>query len=119
MSSRHIDAIFVGCDRVATNGDFANKIGTYTLAVLAEKHHVPFYVCTPSTTIDFSAKSAEDIEIEFRDPEEVRNMWYCLPMVSQEATILNPAFDLTPAALVTGYITEKGILLPPFSKESF
>ncbi|MEE0511684.1 MAG: S-methyl-5-thioribose-1-phosphate isomerase [Peptococcaceae bacterium] len=119
MSSRHIDAIFVGCDRVATNGDFANKIGTYTLAVLAEKHHVPFYVCTPSTTIDFSAKSAEDIEIEFRDPEEVRSMWYCQPMASQEATILNPAFDRTPAALVTGYITEKGILLPSFSKESF
>jgi len=119
MSTQKIDAIFVGCDRVAKNGDFANKIGTYTLAVMAEKHGIPFYVCTPSTTIDFSAENASDIQIEFRDPEEVRSMWYSAPMVAKDALILNPSFDCTPASLVTGYITERGILLPPFEKELF
>lgn len=119
LSTHHIDAIFVGCDRVAINGDFANKIGTYTLAVMAKTHNVPFYVCTPSTTIDFNAKTQEDIVIEMRDPEEVRELWYSQPMVAEKATVLNPAFDCAPAELVTGFITEKGILKPPFSKEMF
>ncbi len=119
LSNTHIDAIFVGCDRVALNGDFANKIGTYNLAVMAQRHRVPFYVCTPSTTIDFQAKSREDITIELRNPEEVRTMWYEKPMVAEKANILNPAFDCSPAELVTGFITEKGILQPPFSKEMF
>lgn len=119
LSTQPMDAIFVGCDRVAVNGDFANKIGTYTLAVMAQAHGVPFYVCTPSTTIDFSAADASAIEIEYRDPEEVRSMWYTQPMVAEKANILNPAFDCTPATFVTGFITEKGILKPPFTKEMF
>jgi methylthioribose-1-phosphate isomerase len=119
LSNHHVDAIFVGCDRVATNGDFANKIGTFTLAALAHAFAVPFYVCLPSTTIDFDAESMGDIEIEFRDPEEVRSLWYEKPMVAAEAEILNPAFDCTPRDFVTGYITEKGILAPPFTKEMF
>lgn len=119
LSTQRIDAIFVGCDRVALNGDFANKIGTYTLAVMAKTHGVPFYVCTPSTTIDFSASSGESINIEMRNPEEVRSLWYEKPMVTEKADILNPAFDCTPASYVTGFITEKGILKPPFTKEMF
>lgn len=119
LSTHKIDAVFVGCDRVAINGDFANKIGTYTLAVMAKRHNVPFYVCTPSTTIDFNANSLDDIIIEMRNPEEVRALWYAQPMVTEKAAILNPAFDCTPNDLVTGFITEKGILKPPFSKEMF
>lgn len=119
LSIQKIDAIFVGCDRVATNGDFANKIGTYTLAVMAKTHHIPFYVCTPSTTIDFNAASKDNITIEFRQPDEIRAMWYEQPMVTEKANILNPAFDCSPACLVTGFITERGILTPPFKKEQF
>lgn len=119
LSTHPIDAVFVGCDRVATNGDFANKIGTYTLAVMAKRHNVPFYVCTPSTTIDFNAKTQDDITIEMRNSEEVRTLWYEQAMVAEKAKILNPAFDCVPAELVTGFITEKGILKPPFSKEMF
>ncbi len=119
LATHPIDAIFVGCDRVALNGDFANKIGTYTLAVMAKTHGIPFYVCTPSTTIDFSALNGESIRIEMRDPEEVRRLWYEKPMVTDKAAILNPAFDCTPASYVTGFITEKGILHPPFTKEMF
>ena len=104
---------------MATNGDFANKIGTFTLAALAHAFAVPFYVCMPSTTIDFDAQNMHDIEIEFRNPEEVRSLWYEKPMVAAEAEILNPAFDCTPRDFVTGYITEKGILAPPFTKEMF
>lgn len=119
LSNRKIDAVFVGCDRVAVNGDFANKIGTYTLAVMAQRHNVPFYVCTPSTTIDFNAQSKDDIIIEMRNPDEVRHLWYAQPMVTEKADILNPSFDCAPAELVTGFITEKGILKPPFTKEMF
>lgn len=119
LSNYKIDAIFVGCDRVAINGDFANKIGTYTLAVMAKRHGVPFYVCTPSTTIDFNAKNQEDITIEMRNSDEVRSLWYKQSMVAEKADILNPAFDCTPAELVTGFITEKGIVRPPFFKEMF
>jgi methylthioribose-1-phosphate isomerase len=119
MATHSIDAIFTGCDRVARNGDFANKIGTYGLAVLAKAHHIPFYVCLPSTTIDFDARDGQDITIEFRDAEEVRSMWYREPMVAKEAEILNPAFDCSPAELATGFITERGILLPPFDEDFF
>lgn len=119
MATHPIDAIFTGCDRVARNGDFANKIGTYGLAVLAKAHHIPFYVCLPSTTVDFNAHDGKEFTIEFRDTEEVRSMWYCEPMVAKDAEILNPAFDCSPAELVTGYITERGILLPPFDEEDF
>lgn len=119
LATHTVDAILVGCDRVATNGDFANKIGTYTLAVMAHAHDVPFYVCTPSTTIDFSAENADCIEIEHRNPEEIRSLWYKEPMVAAQAAIENPAFDITPKGYVSGFITEKGILQPPFTKEMF
>lgn len=119
LSTKKIDAIFVGCDRVAKNGDFANKIGTHTLAVLAKAYRVPFYVCTPSTTIDFDAASKEDIVIEYRDAEEIRSMWYKKPMVDNRVNIINPSFDCTGAEFVTGFITERGIIQPPFTRECF
>lgn len=119
MATHHVDAIFVGCDRVAVNGDFANKIGTYSLSLLAKEHNIPFYVCTPSTTIDFSAETFSDITIEHRSPNEIRTMWYQRPMVAEKAEILNPAFDCTPVTNVTGFITESGLLKPPFKREMF
>lgn len=119
MATHHIDAVLTGCDRVAKNGDFVNKIGTYGLAVLAKVHHIPFYVCLPSTTIDFEAENSDSFVIEFREDSEVYSMWYKEPMVAKGTKILNPSFDCSPARLVTGYITERGIIQPPFYKEMF
>lgn len=109
------DAVFVGCDRVAANGDMANKIGTYGLAILAAFHHVPFYVCAPSTTIDYNCPNGEAIPIEERADSEIRALWYQEPMLADQADTWNPAFDVTPAHLITAYITEDGILRPPFA----
>lgn len=119
MQHKKIDAIFVGCDRVAINGDFANKIGTNVLAIMAKYHQIPFYVCMPSTTIDFTAVSSKSFIIEQRSTDEVKKLWYEKEMVSDRANILNPAFDCTGTDFVTGYITEKGVLHPPFVKEDF
>ena len=112
LASGKIKAVFVGCDRVATNGDAANKIGTYMLAILAKHFSVPFYVCAPYSTIDFDTATGDDIVIEQRSPDEVRSLWYSAPMVAQGAKIYNPAFDVTPAALITAFITEKGVKNP-------
>ena len=115
MKQGKIDAVFVGCDRVAANGDTANKIGTSSLSVLANYYNVPFYVFCPSSTIDFSAKSGEDIEIEYREPDEIRSMFYKKPM-APDIKCLNPAFDVTDGKLITAIITEKGICRYPYEK---
>lgn len=112
LASGKVDAVFVGCDRVAANGDAANKIGTSMLAILAKYFSVPFYVCAPYSTIDFSIPSGKDTIIEQRDDYEVRSLWYAKPMVTEKAKIFNPAFDVTPAELITAFITEKGIKKP-------
>jgi methylthioribose-1-phosphate isomerase len=112
MSRGEVDAVIVGADRVAGNGDFANKIGTYMLAVLAERHHIPFYVAAPLSTFDASVASGADIPIEERPREEVlgfRDLRWAPP----EVQVRNPAFDVTPAALVTALITERGIVEHP------
>lgn len=114
MKKGWIDAVFVGCDRVAANGDTANKIGTSYVALAAKRFGIPFYVCAPSSTIDFHTESGEEIVIEERDPEELRSMWYEKPMVSEKVKIYNPAFDVTPASDITAIITEKGIVYPDF-----
>ena len=113
MKLKHIDAIIVGADRIAANGDTANKIGTYGLAVMAKYHHIPFYIAAPFSTFDFSIQTGDDIVIEERNPEEVRkiNGIYSAPA---DVPVFNPAFDVTPAALIAGIITEKGVLKPPF-----
>jgi methylthioribose-1-phosphate isomerase len=106
--------VIVGADRVAMNGDVANKIGTYGLAVLARHHGVPFYVALPRSTFDPGARTGADIPIEERSDGEIRE----LPprrLVPEDAQVWNPAFDLTPEHLVTAFITDAGILRPPFS----
>ena len=116
MKRGKIDIIFVGCDRVAANGDFANKIGTSGVAILAKHYGIPFYCCAPSSTIDMSIASGDDIVIEERKPEEVTEMWYRERMAPEGVKVSNPAFDVTDHTLVTGIITEKGIAYPPFDQ---
>ena len=113
MKSGKIGIIFVGCDRVAANGDFANKIGTSGVAIIAKHYGIPFYVCAPSSTIDMTMESGEEIHIEQRKPEEVTEMWYEKRMAPEGVGVVNPAFDVTDHSLVTGIITEKGIATAP------
>jgi methylthioribose-1-phosphate isomerase len=112
MAHGEIDAVVVGTDRVAANGDVANKIGTYMVAVLAKRHNIPFYVACPLSTIDLNIASGKDIPIEERSVDEVKGFrdyhW-----AAEVVKIRNPAFDVTPAELVTGLITEKGVVLNP------
>ncbi|MGH8743980.1 MAG: S-methyl-5-thioribose-1-phosphate isomerase [Burkholderiales bacterium] len=112
MSLGEIDVIIVGTDGVAANGDVANKIGTYMLAVLANRHQIPFYVACPLSSIDLKVANGKDIPIEERSAEEVRGYGE-MQWAAQGVNIRNPAFDVTPAELVTGLITEKGVVLNP------
>lgn len=114
MASGKIDAVLVGCDRVAANGDTANKIGTSVVATVAKHYGIPFYVCGPMSTIDASIRSGADIPIEMRKPEEVTSMWYANPMAPSDIKVYNPAFDVTDHSLITAIITETGIFYPPF-----
>lgn len=116
MKQGKIDIIFVGCDRVAANGDAANKIGTSAVAILAKHYGIPFYVCAPSSTIDLNTATGDDITIEMRDPEEVTSMWYKERMAPPGIDAFNPAFDYAEHDLITGIITEKGIAKAPFEK---
>ena len=116
MKQGKIDIIFVGCDRVARNGDSANKIGTSGLAILAKHYGIPFYICAPSSTIDLKTATGNDIPIEMRDPEEVTTMWYKERMAPEGIEAFNPAFDFAEHELITGIITEKGIARAPFDK---
>ncbi len=112
MSRGEVDAVVVGTDRVAANGDVANKIGTYMVAVLAQRHHIPFYVACPLSTIDMSIASGVDIPIEERHADEVKG-FRDFHWAAQGVQIRNPAFDITPAELVTALITEKGVIHQP------
>jgi len=112
-----IDLVIVGADRIAANGDFANKIGTYPLAVLALHHGVPFYCAAPSSTIDPSLEDGERIPIEHRPPEEVKTL-AGRPVAPAQVAALNPAFDVTPARYVTAYLTDRGVMQPPFGGEA-
>jgi methylthioribose-1-phosphate isomerase len=107
-----VDGVFVGADRVAANGDFANKVGTYPLAVLCREHGVPFYCVAPTTTVDAATPDGRRIPVEERDPEEVRSLGG-RPVAPRGFPVLNPAFDVTPARLVTALVTEKGVLRRP------
>lgn len=109
MSQGLVQAVFVGCDRVAANGDTANKIGTSVVAAVAKQYNIPFYVCAPTSTIDFSTPTGQEIIIEERNPKEVSEMWYRQPMTVEGIKIYNPAFDITDHSLITAFITEKGI----------
>jgi methylthioribose-1-phosphate isomerase len=112
MKTGKVDVVVVGTDRVASNGDVANKIGTYMVAVLAKRHNIPFYVACPLSTIDLSVSSGEEIPIEERPSNEVTG-YRDYKWASDGVSVRNPAFDVTPADLVTGLITEKGIINSP------
>lgn len=116
MKQGKINACFVGCDRVARNGDTANKIGTSGVAILARHYGIPFYVLGPSSTIDFSCPDGDHIPIEEREGEEIKTMWYEKPMALPEVKCYNPAFDVTDHELIAGIVTEKGICRPPYTK---
>ena len=116
MKEGRIQAVMVGCDRIAANGDFANKIGTSGVAILAKYYNIPFYTLGPSSTIDFSTKTGSDIHIEQRDPDEIRSMWYKEPMILREVDCYNPSFDVTDHSLLTAIVTERGIVYPPFEE---
>lgn len=116
MKNGWIDAVVVGCDRVAANGDAANKIGTSGVAILAKEYGIPFYVHAPLSTIDLSTATGLDIPIEQRPGEEIYRMWYAKPMAPEGIKTYNPAFDVTDAGCITAIITEKGILYPPYGE---
>lgn len=115
MKERQVDLIVVGTDRVAANGDTANKIGTYSLAVLANYHRIPLYIAAPVSSIDFSLSDGSQIPIEERSPEEL-TMIGNKTIAPENCPVYNPAFDVTPASLITGFITEFGVISPPFEK---
>lgn len=115
IKEKKINKIIVGADRIAANGDFANKIGTYNLAVLAKVHKIPFYVFAPSSSFDFSIKNGKGIPIEQRNPDEVRKIKGCL-LAPKDVKVYNPAFDITPNELVTAFVTEMGIFKKPYRK---
>ena len=117
MKNGLIDAVLVGCDRVALNGDTANKIGTSGVAILAKHYNIPFYVCMPFSTFDKNIKTGDDIVIEMRNGNEIGEMWYEKTMIPQNAKTLNPAFDVTDHSLITAFITEKGVFSPDEIKE--
>ena len=114
MKNGWIQACFVGCDRIAANGDFANKIGTSGVAILAKHYGIPVYSLGPTSTIDMNCPDGDHIKIELRDPEEIKNMWYEKPMAPKDVKSYNPSFDVTDHTLLSGIVTEKGIVYPPF-----
>ena len=116
MRNGWVQACMVGCDRVAANGDVANKIGTSGVAILARHYGIPFYVLGPTSTIDLSCPDGEHIPIEERDGEELRSKFYAQPQAPAGIKCYNPAFDVTPHDLIAVIITEKGICRPPFSQ---
>lgn len=116
MKQGRIQAVLAGCDRMAANGDAANKIGTSGAAIIAKHYGVPVYILLPSSTIDMSCATGADIPIELRSGDEIRTMWYERPMAPEGVKCWNPAFDVTDHQLITAIVTEKGIIYPPFER---
>lgn len=116
MKNGWVQAVFVGCDRVAANGDTANKIGTSVVATVAKRYNVPVYICAPTSTIDRNTKTGADIHIEQRPAEEVTEMWYEKRMAPEGVKVFNPAFDVTDHDLIAGIITEYGIAREPYTE---
>lgn len=114
MKQGKINAVLVGTDRIAANGDIANKIGTSGVAILAKHYNIPFYVLGPYSTIDYSCSTGDDIVIEEREPNEIKEMWYEKPMALKETKCFNPAFDVTDNELITAIITDRGIIRAPY-----
>ncbi len=116
MKQGKIDRIFVGADRIAANGDAANKIGTYGLAILAKHHKIPFYIVAPFSTFDLKLKSGKSIPIEERNKDEVRKLVNRVEVAPKRVKVYNPAFDVTPNKLITAIVSDKGVISPPFGK---
>ena len=116
MKKGWVDAVFVGCDRVAANGDAANKIGTSVVAAVAKYYGIPVYICAPTSTIDMNTLTGDDIVIEQRPAEEVTEMWYEKRMAPEEVKVYNPAFDVTDHELIAGIVTEYGIARAPYTE---
>jgi len=116
MKQGKIQAVLVGCDRVAANGDVANKIGTSGVAILAKYYNIPFYVCAPLSTIDLNCITGDNIEIEVRSGDEITSKWYSKPMAPKGVKTYNPCFDVTDNNIITAIITEKGIAYPPYEE---
>ena len=116
MKEGKIQAVLVGCDRVAANGDSANKIGTSGVAILAKHYNIPFYVCAPLSTIDLECKTGDGIQIELRPSEEITSKWYEKSMAPEAVQTYNPAFDVTDHSLITGIVTENGIAYAPYTE---
>jgi 5-methylthioribose kinase len=116
MRKGWVNAVFVGCDRIAANGDTANKIGTSMAALAAKRYGIPFYVCAPTSTIDMDTPTGDDIPIEERKPEEVTDMWYEKKMAPEGVKVFNPAFDITDHDLIAGIVTEYGVARPPYTE---
>lgn len=116
MKNGWINAVLVGCDRMAANGDGANKIGTSAVAILAHEYGIPFYMFVPTSTIDLSTPTGDDIPIELREGNEIYKMWYKEPMAPRGIRTYNPSFDITSNQYITAVITEKGIVYPPYEE---
>lgn len=116
MQQGKINKVITGADRIAANGDAANKIGTYNLAVLSHYHKIPFYIAAPHSTFDLKIKTGKDIPIEERNIKEVTELFFKRPIAGRDIKVLNPVFDVTPQHLITAIITDKGIIRPPFIK---
>lgn len=116
MKNGWVNAVFVGCDRVAANGDTANKIGTSVVATVAKRYNVPVYICAPTSTIDLNTKTGADIHIEQRPAEEITEMWYKERMAPEGVKVFNPCFDVTDNDLIAGIITEYGIARAPYTE---
>lgn len=116
MKQGKINAVLVGTDRIAANGDIANKIGTSGVAILAKHYNIPFYVLGPYSTIDYNCPTGNDIVIEEREADEIKTMWYEKPMALAETKCYNPAFDVTDNELITAIITDRGIIKAPFKE---
>lgn len=116
MRNGWVNAVFVGCDRVAANGDTANKIGTSVVATVAKRYNIPVYICAPTSTIDMATASGADIKIEQRPEHEVTEMWYKERMAPEGIKVFNPAFDITDHDLIAGIVTEYGIAREPYTE---
>ena len=110
-----VQAVIVGADRIAANGDVANKIGTYSLAVLAHEHGVHFYVAAPTSTVDLSIASGQEVTVEERPAEEVTH-WAGVPTAPEGIGVRNPAFDITPGRYISAIVTERGVVRPPYER---
>lgn len=116
MKKGWVQTVITGCDRIAANGDAANKIGTSGVAILAKHYNIDFYIAAPTSTIDFDTPTGDDIVIEEREGDEIKKLWYSEPMAPENVKTYNPAFDVTDSSLITGIITEYGIMYPPYDR---